>query len=65
MTPLRDVPVVESTSPMTALLGVLEGRTERRALVVDAGRLVGIVAPSDVARLVYLMELAAQPIDRT
>ena len=65
MTPLKDVPVVESTSPLTALLGALEGRTERRALVVDAGRLVGIVAPSDVARLVSLMELASRPLDRT
>jgi hypothetical protein len=27
---------------MTALLGVLDGRSDRRALVVDAGRLVGI-----------------------
>jgi Zn-dependent protease len=65
MTPLEEVPVVEPTSPMTTLLGALEGRSERRALVVDAGRLVGIVAPSDVARLVSLMELAARPLDRT
>ncbi len=42
MTPLSGIPVVESTSPMTALLGVLDGRSDRRALVVDAGRLVGI-----------------------
>lgn len=64
MTELTVVPVVESTAPLTSLLGALEGRGEGRALVVDGGRLVGIVAPSDVARLISLTELAAQPLDR-
>lgn len=64
MTALEDIPVVESTASLASLLGALEGRGDGRALVVDGGRLVGIVAPSDVARLISLMELAAQPLDR-
>ena len=63
MAPVRDLVVAESTSALAALLGALEGNPEGRALVVDGGRLVGIVAPSDIARLLSLVEVASRPLD--
>ena len=63
MAPVRDLVVVESTSALAALLGALEDNPEGRALVVDGGGLVGIVAPSDIARLISLVEVASRPLD--
>ncbi len=43
--------------PLADLLGRLVGCGDGRALVLDDGRLVGIVSPSDVARVVQLAAL--------
>ena len=50
--PLDSVSTAGPTDPVTNLLGVAEGCSEGRTLVVDGGRLVGIISPSDINRLV-------------
>ena len=60
--PLPDVVVTTPTTPVIDVVADLSTREERRALVFDDQHLVGIVAPSDVARLVAVVELAAVPI---
>jgi hypothetical protein len=42
---------VSPTDPATNLLDQSEGCSEGRTLVVDNGRLVGIVSPSDINRM--------------
>jgi Zn-dependent protease/CBS domain-containing protein len=49
--PLDSVSTAGPADPVTNLLGVAEGCSEGRTLVVDGGRLVGIVSPSDINRL--------------
>jgi Zn-dependent protease/CBS domain-containing protein len=49
--PLESVPTASPTDPVTNLLGASDGCSEGRTLVVDNGRLVGIVSPSDINRL--------------
>jgi len=49
--PLASVSTASPADPVTNLLGVAEGCSEGRTLVVDGGRLVGIVSPSDINRL--------------
>ena len=49
--PLASVATAGPADPVTNLLGVAEGCSEGRTLVVDGGRLVGIVSPSDINRL--------------
>jgi len=49
--PLASVSTAGPADPVTNLLGVAEGCSEGRTLVVDGGRLVGIVSPSDINRL--------------
>ncbi|RZV43197.1 MAG: site-2 protease family protein [Acidimicrobiales bacterium] len=51
--------------PITSLLSSLAGRDSSRALVFDGPRLVGIVAPSDLARTVSIIEVAGRSIDLT
>jgi Zn-dependent protease/CBS domain-containing protein len=48
---LESVPTASPNDPVTNLLGVSDGCSEGRTLVVDNGRLVGIVSPSDINRL--------------
>ncbi|MEM7286003.1 MAG: site-2 protease family protein [Actinomycetota bacterium] len=60
-TPLREVVVTGPDTSVLDLLHALAGRDDRRALVFDDERLVGIVAPSDIGRLVAVVELAALP----
>jgi hypothetical protein len=50
--PLDSVSIASPGDPVTNLLGLTEGCSEGRTLVVDGGRLVGIVSPSDISRLV-------------
>ena len=50
--PLDSVPTLSPTDPAANLLGVSEGCSEGRTLVVDSGRLVGIISPSDISLLV-------------
>jgi CBS domain-containing protein len=59
--PLSDVPVGKANEPITDLLQRMQASQDGRALVIDdAGRLVGIVSPSDIARFVQLSMLQSQ-----
>jgi Zn-dependent protease/CBS domain-containing protein len=49
--PLDKVSTAGPADPITNLLAASDGCSEGRTLVVDAGRLVGIVSPSDLNRL--------------
>ena len=48
---LDSVSTARPADPVTNLLGVSDGCSEGRTLVVDNGRLVGIISPSDISRL--------------
>ncbi|MFD1147003.1 site-2 protease family protein [Saccharothrix hoggarensis] len=52
--PPADVTVSGPDEPLPDLLSDLDGRADGRALVVDGGRLVGIVSPSDITRAAVL-----------
>jgi len=49
--PLDKVSTAGPADPVTKLLGLPEGCSEGRTLIIDAGRLVGIISPSDINRL--------------
>src|SRR5207248_223496 len=49
--PLDQVTTASPADPVTNLLGVSDGCSEGRTLVVDNGRLVGIISPSDISTL--------------
>jgi Zn-dependent protease/CBS domain-containing protein len=49
--PLDSVSTVGPSDPAASLLGLPEGCSEGRTLVIENGRLVGIVSPSDINRL--------------
>jgi Zn-dependent protease/CBS domain-containing protein len=49
--PLDSVSTASPADPVTNLLGLSDGCSEGRTLVVDSGRLVGIISPSDISRL--------------
>jgi CBS-domain-containing membrane protein len=49
--PLDKVSTASPADPVTKLLGLPEGCSEGRTLIIDAGRLVGIISPSDINRL--------------
>ena len=57
--PLPQVPVAAPHEPLTALLERLGSVGANRALVVDAGRVVGIVTASDLSRLIDVYRLAS------
>ncbi|MET7303370.1 site-2 protease family protein [Embleya sp. NPDC005575] len=52
MLPLSQVTVVGPDDPLAELLPRLESGPEHRVLVVDDGRLLGLLSPSDVTRMV-------------
>ncbi len=56
--PLSRVPIATPDEPITALLERLASGHGNRALVVDGARVVGIVTPSDLTRLVDVYRLA-------
>ncbi len=59
--PLTDLPVGAPGEPIPELLQRMQASPDGRALVKDeAGRLVGIVSPSDIARFVQLSMLRSQ-----
>lgn len=59
--PLADVPVGKPSEPIPNLLQRMQTSPDGRALVVDeAGNLVGVVSPSDIARYVQLCMLRSQ-----
>src|SRR5713101_1886078 len=49
--PLDRVSTASPGDPVTNLLGVSDGCSEGRTLVVENGRLAGIISPSDISRL--------------
>jgi Zn-dependent protease/CBS domain-containing protein len=49
--PLDSVSTASPTDPITNLLGISDGCSEGRTLVVDGGRLVGIISPSNISAL--------------
>ena len=59
--PLPDVVATTPDATVADLLDRISTTDEHRALVFDEETLVGIVAPSDIARLVTAIELAALP----
>ena len=57
--PLSSVPTAPPLEPLSALIGRLAAAGHgSRALVIDGGRVVGIVTPSDLARLIDVYRLA-------
>jgi len=59
--PLADVPVGTPDEPVPDLLQRMQASPDGRAFVIDdVRRLVGIVSPSDIARLVQLSALRSQ-----
>jgi CBS-domain-containing membrane protein len=59
--PLASVSTVGPTDPAVNLLGVSDGCSEGRTLVVDGGRLVGIVSPSDISALLQRSASGSAP----
>jgi len=60
--PLQSVPTAAPQEPLSALIERLATAGHgSRALVIDGGRVVGIVTPSDLARLINVYRLA-QPV---
>lgn len=55
--PAEEVPTATPDEPLADLLERMRGCTDGRALVIDEGRLVGIVSPTDVARRLEIAEL--------
>lgn len=62
-TPLPQVLRADPAGPVDDLIQDMSARVDHRALVFEDGRLVGIVSPSDLTRLVSYVEIAA-PIRR-
>lgn len=59
--PMSEVPIGSPGEPIPELLQRMQPSPDGRALVLDAdGRLVGIVSPSDISRLVQLSMLRSQ-----
>ena len=62
--PRDQVPTAEPHEPLTALLERLASVAGGRALVIEAGQVVGIVTASDIARLIDVRRLASPNIGR-
>ena len=58
--PLDQVTTAAPDEPVTAVLQRLHSTAGGRVLVVDGGRVVGIVAPSDITRVIEARGLVAQ-----
>ena len=57
--PLPEIPTARPDEPLLDLLGRMQGCTDGRAVVLDGGRVVGVVSPRDVTRTLQLADLAA------
>jgi Zn-dependent protease/CBS domain-containing protein len=57
MFPLDQVATAGPDEPVADVLARLNGGSENRVLVLDGGRLVGIVSPSDISRAIQWMAL--------
>ena len=61
---MEQVPVARSDEMFVDLVARMSGCADGRALVVDDGRLVGIVSPTDVARTLELSTVRGIPTTR-
>jgi Zn-dependent protease len=57
--PPAEVPTARPEEPLLDLLGRMQGCSDGRAVVLDGGRVVGVVSPSDVTRTLQVADLAA------
>jgi CBS-domain-containing membrane protein len=58
--PLEDVPTTRREEPLTLLLPRLQGCAGGRAVILDEqGRVIGIVSPTDISRVMQLVDLHA------
>ena len=57
--PVPEIPVASPDERLTAVLPRLAGCTDGRAVVLEGGRVVGVLSPSDIARTLQLADLAA------
>ncbi len=55
--PLSEVPLADPDEAVVDLLERMAGCADGRALVLDGGRLVGIVSPTDIARILQAASL--------
>jgi Zn-dependent protease/predicted transcriptional regulator len=62
--PLGELVRVDPATPLTEVLAPLSASKERRALVLEDGRLVGLVSTTDLTRALELTELG-RPQERT
>lgn len=62
--PLDETPVVASDDELADLLPRMAGCSDGRALVVEEGRLVRIVSPTDVMRRLEIAELRGPRHDK-
>ncbi len=60
-TPRTELVVVHPSDPINQALSAMGRRNQNRALVLDGDDLVGIVAPSDITRLITVVESLAMP----
>lgn len=56
-TPLKELVIVTSSTPASEVLAKLGRLAQHRVLVVDDGTLTGIVSPSDLMRLIEIIQL--------
>jgi Zn-dependent protease/predicted transcriptional regulator len=56
--PISEIPTTRPDEPLSALIERIGAGIENRVLVYDGDRLVGIVSPVDVARLITVRQLA-------
>lgn len=62
--PRADVPAARPDEPLTVLMERLAEASATRAFVVESGRIVGLVTPSDVTRMIEVRGLAAAMFSR-
>lgn len=62
--PVGELPVARVDEPVLDLLERMRGCADGRALVVQDDRVVGIVSPTDIARLVQIGDLRDGPTSR-
>lgn len=58
--PIDEIPIVRPDEVASSVLSRLGGCADGRALVMDDGRLVGIISPSDISRTLSLRGLGAE-----
>ena len=62
-TPVDEVVVCDANDPLEAVISRLNASPDQRALVYSGGRLVGIISPSDIARVFDRLQLS-RPTDQ-